>query len=291
MKAMKNLILFFFLLKSFISFNTFFKKLNLITLFLLTTLFLNNCIYAQQAGDLDFTFATEGKGITNINSNNQKVLISSQAVQSDGKIIVVGTVNYDGLPSKGYITRLNVDGTADMTFLDSGIFISTINSGFKVVKIGVDNKIFVGGTSTLSKFNSDGSFDLSFDNDGFITQNVIDLELQSDGKVLVLSSGTDPASTYPNCKLIRFDQDGILDTSFATNGVLTFGTAQSYPLSILVQPDQKILVGYNFRQSPGMWGGYKFFRVDNDGSNSAVISYTANNPASSLISQFNPIIK
>lgn len=254
-------------------------------IFLFIVFLLNNILNAQQAGNLDISFAINGKGSTNLYIDGANVLIRSQAIQSDGKIVLAGSISYDGLNPKGFLIRLNSDGTTDMSFLGTGTFSSSSDSYFSVVKIGVDNKLLVGGDNTLTRLHSDGNFDLSFNNIGSIAQYVVDLEIQTDGKILVLGGAVDSIG-YPICALRRFTENGVVDNTFGTNGKIVFGIGQSRPLSILLQSDQKILVGYNFSQSPGVWGGYKFFRCDNNGTNAITISYSESNPASSSLTAF-----
>ncbi|MBU1720749.1 MAG: delta-60 repeat domain-containing protein, partial [Bacteroidetes bacterium] len=111
-------------------------------------------------GTRDLSFNT-GPGVTN------GVSIEAITIQPDGKILFGGVVvafNYQVNP---YLTRINADGTNDLTF--------NIASGFnqRVMTIAVqpDNKIIAGGDFTqfngvsnkyLIRLNSNGTVDTTF---------------------------------------------------------------------------------------------------------------------------------
>ncbi len=76
--------------------------------------------------------------------------------------------------------------------------------------------------------------------------------LQTDGKIIV--AGQIDANGKTNCGAARFNADGSLDTSFATNGrfiFLPFQIGSCRSPAIALQPDGKILLGGNtFTPSP-----------------------------------------
>src|SRR5215470_11494938 len=72
---------------------------------------------AQAAdGDLDPTFGTGGTVMTDINRSTD--LANAVAVQSDGKLVVVGQTykNNDYTGEDFVVARYNTDGTLDTTF-------------------------------------------------------------------------------------------------------------------------------------------------------------------------------
>jgi hypothetical protein len=149
--------------------------------------------------------------------------IYSIAVQSDGKIIVVGRFT-------NYIKRLNSDGTEDTDFnsVVSLIFNNEINS----VIIQRDEKILVGGTFTgyIKRLNKDGTVDSSFNNAsvGLFDYPILALGQQQNGKIIAVGS-------FTNC-VKRLNIDGTLDNSFNAN--LTYEA-----WCVALQQDGKILVG------------------------------------------------
>lgn len=117
-------------------------------------------------------------------------------VLADGKIMICGFLGnaVNGVQRRG-IARLNNDGSLDPTFGDTAIPSGTVTS----FDIQPDGKLIVAGSfSTISggerrdiaRLNSDATFDATFQdpNDNFggtFSDNIFDLVIQPDGKVLV----------------------------------------------------------------------------------------------------------
>jgi uncharacterized delta-60 repeat protein len=149
-------------------------------------------------GSLDSTFGSGGSVKTQINSYSK---LNAVAIQSDGKIVVVGDTNLNSL-SQIAVARYNIDGSLDTNFgVDqTGIIKITIDSYDKAesVLIQPDGKILVTGSSkddlnmevVLLRLNSDGSFDTTFGTQGKIVTSVNygmcfnSLALQTDGKII-----------------------------------------------------------------------------------------------------------
>lgn len=198
-------------------------------------------------GDLDPTFGIGGKLIDGAGH------ASDVAVQSDGKIVVVGS----GPLADFVVARYNQDGSPDLTFGSGTGRVITDLGGQEYlwgVVIQPDGKIVAGGVSTLpgsfffiARYNSDGSLDTGF---GGGTGKVLtalcvdtgdgnygaDLAIQPDGKLV-------GAVGFDNCgQLIRYASDGSLDVSFGNHGFVTTSIG-SYFDTVLVQPNGKIILG------------------------------------------------
>lgn len=103
----------------------------------------------------------------------------------------------------------------------------------------------------LARYNPDGSLDTSFGNDGKVILPLskvdsfgIDLALQEDGKIVVVGRSFDRGDYYPDAILIRLNQDGSLDHSFGTNGIVlesNQGNAVSQFWRVVIQDDGKIV--------------------------------------------------
>ena len=174
-------------------------------------------------------------------------------VQSDGKILVGGTFNFNNSSGfyRGTLARFNPDGTVDS--FDTGIALGS--SYLYDVKLQPDGKILVASDfinttgevlrRRIARLNTDGTLDTSFDAMFPQITNNVDVKaiaLQPDGKILVggqfLQIGGQPRDV-----IARLNPNGSAD-SFSVN---TFGSASS----IIVQPDGKILVGGNFNTMGG----------------------------------------
>ena len=116
-------------------------------------------------------------------------VVLSNAIQSDGKMIVGGYFSdYNGTPAN-FIIRLNSDGSVDTSFVYGLGFNSSVFS----IAIQSDGKILVGGGFTdyngtsanrIIRLNSDGSIDTSFVT-GTGLDNTVFIIAQSDFKILL----------------------------------------------------------------------------------------------------------
>jgi uncharacterized delta-60 repeat protein len=119
-------------------------------------------------GTLDTTFGGDGKVTVDIGGAGDQA--RSLTVQSDGKILVIGTSYYSDFS----IVRLNVDGTLDTTFSGDGkaTFDGRGHDSGYSVSVQADGKILFAGTSADStgqsrdfsviRLNADGTLDTSF---------------------------------------------------------------------------------------------------------------------------------
>src|SRR5688572_9400719 len=115
----------------------------------------------SQAGSLDLSFGTVGYVRTNFPVNAPTTYVSS-AIQADGKIVTIGTVDGDFA-----IARYNTDGTLDNSFSGDGM--TTVSFGSNDigsdVAIALDGKIVVVGTLgsaiAMARLKPDGSLDNS----------------------------------------------------------------------------------------------------------------------------------
>jgi uncharacterized delta-60 repeat protein len=216
---------------------------------LLITLIIN-ATNAQVAGDLDTTFGSGGK--VNTNFGQADFNINSQIVQADGKILLCGQIENSSV-YYGFIIRLNADGSLDATFNTNGKTINETIDGFDKISLQADGKIVVGGNKNsdvaLARYNANGTLDTTFDTDGMVfsttaatsSRNFIDLDIQTDGKIVVLSEFNSGSQDF---RVLRYSSNGALDTTFGNNGSITTDIGNTeFPKSIVVQSDGKILVG------------------------------------------------
>lgn len=150
-------------------------------------------------GSLDLTFDTDGMAIIPIGTGNDSG--SSLALQSDGKIVLVGESTV-GSNDNFSLARFNSNGSLDLTFDTDGKVTSAFGTADDVanaVAILSDGKIVVVGKSNngtnndiaVARYNSNGSLDLSFDTDGKVTTAIgsaadqaNSVAIQSDGKIV-----------------------------------------------------------------------------------------------------------
>jgi uncharacterized delta-60 repeat protein len=142
-------------------------------------------------------------------------------VQSDGKVVAVGTFSSYSGSTRNYITRINANGTVDNTFnIGTGF-----NSPSNVIKITGDGKILVGGdfqtysgsvfgsNNRIVRINSDGTRDTTFNIGTGFNSTVSNLFLQNDSKILVIGAFTTYSGSTVN-RIVRLNSDGTRDTTF-----------------------------------------------------------------------------
>ena len=212
-------------------------------------------------GTLDNSFGENGVVIYDGPSNHHDEA-KAVALQKDGKIIVVGySYKFEGYELENVLTiRLNTDGTLDNTFGTNGAVITDVevyDYGYAVV-VQDDGKIIVAGKASttndtyalLMRYNSDGTLDSAFGVNGVVKYNGIGwdiangLALQQDGKILVTGTTTPPELQFHNLLILRYNENGTVDSTFGTNGIVIgdSGYARTSGSKITVQPDGKILV-------------------------------------------------
>lgn len=167
--------------------------------------------------------------------------------QSNGKILIGGLfTTYAGIERRS-IAQLSNDGSVDPTFTTG----TGANGEVKQIIVQPNGKILIGGlfssyagmTSTsLARINSDGSFDTAFrletSSNSYIL--VFGFALQSDGKIVV-SYIDDFDTNSNNGKVIRFNSNAVIDTSFTTGYTKRFIVR-----SVEMQPYGKLLIGGDF---------------------------------------------
>jgi uncharacterized delta-60 repeat protein len=190
--------------------------------------------------------------------------VNTCAIQSDGKILIAGSIfHYAGITRVG-IARLNADATLDSSFDP----INGSDGAIPAIAIQNDGKIIIGGSfikyngiqkNRVARINSDGSLDVGFNKgnaaNGFVQSSAI----QSDGKIIIGGDFTSYFGTDAN-RVARVNTDGSLDLGFNAGA-----GANAAIYSISVQTDGKIIVGGGFWNFNNTYAGY-ITRMNADGS-------------------------
>lgn len=207
---------------------------------------------------LDYLFSNDGKAIINIGDTSES---DDLALQTDGKIVVVGSLNNGGNEDFAII-RLLTNGALDTSFGTGGKvatdFFGRDDNALAVV-IQPDGKIVVAGFAeagdgdhlsfAIARYNSDGSLDTTFSGNGknvFYFGNFVNeansVALQADGKVVVAGIAQN-SNLLHGWGLGRLNANGTLDTSFASMGkaTLDFG-GDGDTTGMALQADGKIVL-------------------------------------------------
>ena len=227
-------------------------------------------------GSLDTSFNGTGKVTTDFGGGEDTV--ASMAIQSDGKIVLVGSsvMPYSDIA----VARYNTNGSLDTSFNGTGKvktdFGFSQDSGTGVA-IQIDGKIVVGGWSDYAsgkrdfavvRYNTNGSLDTSFNLTGKVTTAISSsadqanaIAIQSDGKIILAGGSTAFA-------VVRYNANGSLDSSFNGNGKVTtsFGSGGSNGWAVAVQPNGKIVVAGESLIQPVFSPDFTVARYNADGS-------------------------
>jgi uncharacterized delta-60 repeat protein len=186
-------------------------------------------------GSLDTSFNGTGKVTTNFGGDGNAEGLSV-AVQTDGKIVIVGYATAGGV-EKFALARYNANGTLDTSFGGTGRVITAVGiSGSNATGVALqkDRKIVVAGYAIKNsgrgydfacvRYNTDGSLDQGFGDHGKVTTTVGDGKAKwlavQDGKIILAGSAYD--GDNHEFAVVRYNTSGKLDMSFnAAGSVLT----------------------------------------------------------------------
>lgn len=219
----------------------------------------NRIVRITPDGQIDNSFNT----VEGFNGN-----VYSLAIQPDQKIIAAGSfTKYRGSSlNAGKIIRLFPDGSKDSDF-NTG---SGADGTIEIVVLQSDGKILVGGnfknfngfpSAGLVRLNADGSIDSSFNIRNGFDKNVYAIAIQSDQKIIVGGSFL-TFNGISKKRILRLNNNGTLDTSFESGT----GFSKYDVRAILIQPDEKILVGGAFSGTYKTIAASKLIRLLPSGS-------------------------
>lgn len=226
------------------------------------------CIRYNANGSLDNTFATNGIFTNDFQTGSDDV-VYSLALQSDGKIVLAGYSD-DGSNKSAAILRLSSNGTIDTAFGNSGKiltdFIANKADEIKVVKIHpLTGAIIVGGTSSttttqsqavIARYTTTGAPDTTFNSTGIyaLPHNtgsgtlyyvIEDLVVKPNGKITAVGwINQEGLQWSANHMAYRLNNNGTLDTSFSSDGVITVNggyNADDKSFSMLLNSDDSFL--------------------------------------------------
>lgn len=195
-------------------------------------------------GSLDTTFSHDGI-IDDILANK----IEDVAIQTDGKIVVVGSSSNQEITA----LRFNSNGTLDSTFADDGVFSMlppNANAGVAyAIAIQTDGKMVLTGVinafATL-RIDENGHLDSTFSTDGIAYLVGLGIgktvKIQANGKIVVAGYKGGNGFSY-DCILAQYNANGTLDSTFGNLGIAgDVGlSGDAYISDIALQADGKIV--------------------------------------------------
>ena len=145
--------------------------------------------------------------------------------------------------------------TRDNTFGNNGNFTTSFGAAQQILHsntiILADHSILqvvnLADNNYILKLKPDGTLDANFADNGKLelaVNNIMNAVLQNDKIIVYFGPKSMDHSDYTDSKIVRYNSNGTLDTTFGTNGVLNEITESTDPqaLSVLVLTDQSLLV-------------------------------------------------
>jgi len=183
-------------------------------------------------GTPDNTFSDDSK-LTIIYADSA-ISFGDIIVQADGKLIVGASAGlFDG---KSYLIRLNDDGSLDTTFDGDGIVDPSYcqSCSGSLVRQLTNGQYLLGGSYYVSgndahyyiaRHNADGTVDNTFGTNGILVPTIdainhymLDLKIQTDGKLVVMGTQEDFTTT----QFARYTANGAYDPTFNGDGYVKF---------------------------------------------------------------------
>lgn len=183
-------------------------------------------------GEPDNLFGTNGKTFTDF-SNGSLDYGSGGMIQSDGKIVLIGTTTKDFNADFGLV-RYDLNGNIDNSFGTNGKVTTAFGYGNDFCSKGIiqpDGKIIlVGGIANpvnmdfgIAKYKLNGSLDSSFGVNGRIISSFGEfsdiartVDIQPDAKILVVGSTNDYSSSDFDFIVARYNNDIVLPITLSS---------------------------------------------------------------------------
>jgi uncharacterized delta-60 repeat protein len=209
------------------------------------------------------------------------------ALQSDGRIVVVGSTQAANGELDFGLTRFNSDGTVDRSFGTNGVANVDFGAGSSVaqgVAIQPDGRIVAAGHASvgsggndfaLARFNADGTPDASFGTAGRVTTQLtgrtdlgMAVALAPDGRIVVAGRAEQSGLRRDDFAVARYTSGGVLDPSFGAGaGFVTtdFASGNEQANDVVVLADGSIVAaGYSGAAGTGSFD-YAVARYTSEG--------------------------
>jgi uncharacterized delta-60 repeat protein len=217
-------------------------------------------------GTLDTAFGASGKVVIDFAGGTD--VPSSITLQSNGRIVVVGTARISGTNDFA-IARLTAAGALDTTFGGDGKVTYDLGGDDQAhgSTLQTDGKLVVAGTGMITassslfaliRLNVNGYLDTTFDGNGKVATDfggqpkagAYDVITQPDGKLV---AGGFATVTGQSMAMARYDPDGSPDAGFGSNGRVTLSPGGNGDTALTVKrmPDGKLmLLGFTHSNNP-----------------------------------------
>ena len=207
----------------------------------------NNIAQLNNDGSVDTAFSPPGANGTVY----ALAVYSTNDTVNGGKILIGGDFTQVNGVNRNHIARLNADGSLDTSFNPG----AGPNDSVRAIAIQVDGGVVIGGLFTsvggaglkrVARLNANGLVDPLFNPGTGVNDVVNSIVIQEDHRILLGGNFTQANGVTRN-RLTRLNADGSVDPS------INFGSgADSFVSTIVVQPDDEIIIGGGFTEFEGV---------------------------------------
>ena len=207
-------------------------------------------------------------------------IVESNHARSISHVLSSEDARFDGAAVAGVIVEITDNDPVtplDAAFGNNGVVVTDFERGwddFADIAVQPDGKIVAVGT-TLSgadkdfavvRYHSDGSLDTSFEGGrvgtdlGSSNDVARSVAIQPDGRIVVVGGS---GQTNQAIAVTRYDPDGLLDTTFGSNGIVVSDLGLPSPspaVGVAIHRDGKIVVAFT------MLGNFAVAQFNPDGS-------------------------
>jgi uncharacterized delta-60 repeat protein len=250
------------------------------------------------SGSLDLAFGSAGKMTVDMSGAFARAV----AIQADGKIVLVGDLNFS-------VARLNPNGSLDASFGTGGTLTvnpSTSKQGsgkaFGVViqripSMTGEERIVVGGWAVagssatadfaLMRFKPNGAIDGTFGSSGRVLTDFFgfgdylkSLALDANNRIVAVGeTSTNACGLYAHdFGIARYNENGSLDSGFNGNGRQTADIYGGWDIAqgIVIQPDGKIVISGNAHSSDNSLDDFALLRLNSNGTRDSSFGLVGN---------------
>ncbi|MBV9960386.1 MAG: FG-GAP repeat protein [Acidobacteria bacterium] len=217
-------------------------------------------------GTVDTTFGTNGSAITSVSATSDVASgVTIQTINGEERIVVGGTTGSGAADFA--VLRYTPAGVLDATFGTNGITVTSLGSSTDLADdVGIDpvsNKIVQVGYSRFDagggsfnddiavvRYNTNGTLDTTFGTTGIVKTNISASDAARavafqvfNGQSKIIAGGFSYRASHPDFTLVRYNENGAVDTTFGTNGRVqtAFGTDEEQIHDLAVMSDNKIV--------------------------------------------------
>ena len=230
------------------------------------------CALDCDPGELDPTFA--GGTVVSIDVSGGADAATGVALQPDGRILVTGSASSQTFA----VARLLSNGNLDGSFAGDGTVTTAFSDPATSTAVAVQpgrGIVVVGQTYStcsttahqyaLARYLDNGTLDPAFGADGLVRshQGGVDsgldaVAIQSTGAIVVAgyrNSSTVCSSSATRSAVVRYTPDGLVDTSFASDGefLIDFPGDRDHARGLVIDATNRLYVAAS--DHDGVWGG------------------------------------